>query len=109
MRYARCRSASSKSIQARDDMGSGRLALGRLGRQDGNDGAGGHQHDQSALGAGHVEIGPHLRAIVIERSRCRRHIAFPVHDDGGAALGRQGQGIGDPAVAVSTPSAACAE
>ena len=25
-----------------------------------------HQHDQSALGAGDVEIGPNLRAIVME-------------------------------------------
>lgn len=66
----------------------------RRGR-DSDHGANCHQHDQSTLGAGHVEIGPHLGAIVIERLGIGVYIAFPVDDDGWPALGGQGQCVCD--------------
>jgi hypothetical protein len=46
--YLSTRGGWGDAGNARDDMGSGRLVLGRLRRQDRDDGAGCHQHDQPA-------------------------------------------------------------
>lgn len=77
----------------------GRPVLGIAGwwvrRLYGDDGAGGHQHDQSALCPGHIEIGPDLRAIVSERLRIGSHIAFPIHNDARVTFGRQRQRVRD--------------
>jgi hypothetical protein len=66
-------------------MASVPFASGGQGRgcgRDGDDLPSRDEDNQAAVSPRHVEIGSHLRAIVIEGFGCRLHIAFPVDHNG---------------------------
>src|SRR3546814_2431477 len=100
IRCARWRSASSKSIQAKDDMpqlpGSGRRGGGGRRRPcDFDDGSRGNQYDQTPLCLRHLEIGAHLSAVVLEGIGPRIDIALPVDDHLRPSVRAEDDGVGN--------------